>query len=87
MAGGHRQDARLYKDKTSAPTVSTCCVFAVATLAHVEGRAVATVDVPGAYRNACMPDDTRVRMRLNAFLTEVVVQLDPSCSEIGSGVG
>ena len=55
VAGGHRQDARLYKDKASAPTVSTCCVFAIATLAHVEGRAVATVDVPGAYLNACMP--------------------------------
>ena len=61
--------------------VSTCCVFAIATLAHAEGRAVATVDVPGAYLNARMPDDTRVRMRLNAFLTDVVVQLDPSYSD------
>ena len=32
----------------------------IATLAHVEGRAVATMDVPGAYLNACMPNDTRV---------------------------
>jgi len=87
VAGGHRQDARLYKDKASAPTVSTCCVFAIATLAHVEGRAVATVDVPGAYLNACMPDDTRVRMRLNSFLTDVVVQLDPSYSDyVGTDV-
>jgi len=27
VAEGHRLDARLYKDKTSAPTVSKCCVF------------------------------------------------------------
>ena len=47
----------------------------------------ATVDVPGAYLNACMPDDTRVRMRVSAFVTEVVVQLDPSCSEARSGIG
>jgi len=69
VAGRHRQDARLNKDNTSAPTASTCCVFAVAAVAHIEGRAVATVDVPGAYLNACMPNDTRVRMQLNALLT------------------
>ena len=56
-------------------------MFAIATLAHVVGRAVATVNETGAYLNACMPDDTRVRMPLNNFLTEVVVQLDPSYSE------
>ena len=48
---------------------------------------MATVDVPGAYLNARMPDDTRVRMRLNAFLTDVVVQLDPSYSDyVGTDV-
>ena len=37
--------------------------------------------------HAYMPDDTRVKMRVSAFLTEVVVQLDPSCSEARSGIG
>ena len=62
-------------------------MFAIATLAHVVGRAVATVNETGAYLNACMPDDTRVRMRVSAFVTEVVVQLDPSCSEARIGIG
>jgi len=35
VAEGHRLDARLYKDKTSAPQL-----FSIATFAHVEGRAV-----------------------------------------------
>ena len=62
---------------TNAPTLSTCCVFYIATLAHgEERRAATTVDLPGAYSNACNPNYTRVRMQLNNFLTEVVVQLD-----------
>jgi len=81
VAGGHRQDARVYKDKTSSPTVSTCCVLAIATIAHTERRAVATVDVPGAYLNAIMPTETRVRMRLNRFVSDIVIQLDPTYTD------
>ena len=44
VGGGHRQNRYLYKDQTSSPTVSTTCVFTIATIAHKEGRAVATID-------------------------------------------
>lgn len=55
------------------------------TIAHVERRAVATVDVPGAYLNACMSDNKRVLlMRLNTFLTEVVVQLEYNIGAVGN---
>ena len=37
VAGGHHQDRSLYRDS---------CVFAIATIAHHERRAVATVDFP-----------------------------------------
>jgi len=78
VAGGHRQDKSLYKDKTCSPTVSTCSVFLIATIAHKEGRAVATVDVPGAYLNAKIPESTRVFMRLNKTLSDIAIQLDES---------
>jgi len=46
---------------------------------------VATVDVPGAYLNACMSDNKRVLlMRLNTFLTEVVVQLEYNIGAVGN---
>ena len=62
VAGRHRQDPSLYKDITSSTTVCTSSVFTIAILGHTEGRAVATVDVPGAYLNASIPDKTRVYM-------------------------
>ena len=68
VAGGHRQDARLYKDKTCSPTVATPSVFMLATIAQAESRAIATVDIPGAYLNAQMPGNVRVRMRLDASI-------------------
>lgn len=81
VAGGHRQDARLYKDKTCSPTVATPSVFMLATIAQAESRAIATVDIPGAYLNAQMPGNVRVRMRLDASISNVVIQLDPSYAQ------
>lgn len=64
VAWRHRLHARLCEDKTSASKVLTC-VISIATIAHGKGKAVATtVDVPAPYLNPCMPDDTRVRMRM-----------------------
>ena len=80
VGGGHRQKRYLYKDQTSSPTVSTTCVFTVATIAHKERRAIATIDFPGAYLEAYMPKDNavKVHMRLKKQEADFVVQLDPS---------
>ena len=80
VAGGHRQDKRLYKDKTSSPTVATTCVLTVAVMAHTDKRKTATIDFPGAYLNSRMPEDgvQRVRMRLNKEIAAIAVQLDES---------
>ena len=81
VAGGHRQDRSLYRDKTSSPTVSTSSVFLIAAIAQRERRSVCTIDIPGAYLNAKIPESTKVRMRLDKFLSEIVIQLDDSYSE------
>ena len=79
VAGGHQMDREIYKNNNSAPTVATQTVFMVAAIAAAEHRAVAAVDVPGAFLKADMPTDgPPVLMRLDKFLTSVLVELDPS---------
>jgi len=56
--------------------------FLVATLAHLEGRAVAIVDFPGAYLNADMlKSGNVVRMRLDRECFIIVIQLGPSLEQ------
>ena len=49
----------------------------VAAIAAIEGRSVATVDVPGAYLRAEMPKDgEKVYMRLDKFMTNILINID-----------
>ena len=76
VAGGHLQDRTVY-NKASSPTVSTSAVFIVSTIAAAERRAVAVIDFPGAFLNSLMPQDRpQVYMKLNKYLTNVLVHLD-----------
>ena len=78
VAGGHQQDRRVYTDNAS-PTAATQSVLMIAALAAAEGCAVATADVPGAFLKSELPTDgPAVHMRLNKFLTAVLIKLDPS---------
>jgi hypothetical protein len=77
VAGGHMQDRSLYPDKDS-PTAATASVFMVAGIAASEGRAVATVDFPGAYLHSDLPpDQPPVLMRLNKYEAQVLVKIAP----------
>ena len=78
VAGGHRQDKKVYEGKTSSPTVSTTSVFLVAAIAAGERRAVATLDIPGAYLEAAMPADQEpVYMSLDKSLSEQLIKIIP----------
>lgn len=78
VAGGHMMDRSIYKE-ASSPTAATQSVLMVAAIAAMTGRAVAAVDVPGAFLKATMPDDEPpVLMKLDKFLTSVLVKLDNS---------
>jgi hypothetical protein len=74
VAGGHLQDRELYSNGKS-PTVATQAVMMVAAIAGAEGRAVATVDFPGAFLNVDMNKAgvEPVLVKLNKFLTKVLV--------------
>jgi len=79
VAGGHQQKKELFEDSKAAPTVATQSVFMIATIAATEGRAVAAVDVPGAFLKAPISeDDPPIWMKLDKFLTEVLIRLDSS---------
>ena len=76
VAGGHQQDKDIYDNK-SAPTAATQTVLMVAAIAAAEGRAVAAVDVPGAFLKASVSDDDPpIWMKLDKFLTAILVKLD-----------
>lgn len=76
VAGGDQQDKDLYDD-LSAPTVSTCSVFTVLTIAAHEGRKAAVVDIGGAFLNAEMTTGIDVHMRLDRTISDMMVELDP----------
>jgi hypothetical protein len=82
IAGGHLQDRDIYNNGSS-PTVSTGAILIIAAIAARENRAVGSVDFPGAFLNSPMPQegDHVVMMRLNKFLTSVLVAIDPSYSQ------
>ena len=79
VAGGHLQDRDIY-DNGSSPTVSTTSVFIIASIAAKENRSLATIDFPGAFLNSDMPleGSHTVYMRLNKYLTDVLISIDKS---------
>lgn len=79
VAGGHLQDRSVFAEgSTESPTASTTSVFLVAGIAASEGRAVASVDFPGAYLHADLPEDgPEVLMRLNRYEASVLIKLAP----------
>jgi hypothetical protein len=79
VAGGDGQDRSIYDNtELSSSTVSTQSVFTIAAIAALEGRATATVDFPGAYLNSEMPKTgPKVFMRLDRYMTEVLITIDP----------
>jgi len=75
VAGGHQQDRTVYGDKLSSPTVAISSVFMISVIAAGERREVVTLDIPGAYLHAEMPTDCAVHMRLNKYLSNIMIQL------------
>ena len=78
VGGGNLQDKALYGN-VSSPTASTTAILHVAGHAAMEGRAIATMDIGGAYLNASMsPDEPPVHMTIDKHITELLTNMDPS---------
>jgi hypothetical protein len=77
VAGGDGQDRALY-DNISSPTVSLEAVMAILAIAAIQSRKLALVDITGAYLECVMPEGDEVLMELDALLTSILRELDPS---------
>ena len=76
VAGGNQQDKDLYDD-LSSPTVSTCAVMTVFSIAAYEKRSAVVVDIGGAFLNADMDTGIDVYMRLDGTMSGMMIKLDP----------
>ena len=85
-AGGNQQDKQLYDD-LSSPTVSTCAVMTVFSIAAYENRNATVVDIGGAYLNADMSTGVDVYMRLDPTMSKMMITLDESYKEFADKKG
>ena len=72
------QDKSLYENMSS-PTATPTAILVEAGIAAATGKQKASIDIGGAYLNADMaPTGVVVHMTIDAYLTSLLVQLDPT---------
>ena len=86
VAGGNQQDKELYDD-LSSPTVSTCAVLTVFSIAAYEQRGASVVDIGGAYLNADMNTGVDVYMRLDPIMSKMMMTIDESYEQYADHKG
>ena len=74
-ADGRKQREFISKEEASSPTVSTHPLMATCLIDAIEGRDVATVDIPGAFLQATMDED--VWIKFEGAMVDVLVDIDP----------
>jgi hypothetical protein len=74
-ADGRKQREYTNKEDASSPTVAIESVMLSCVIDAMEGRDVATVDIPGAFMQADMDDI--VHMKLEGKMAELLVMIDP----------
>ncbi len=74
-ADGRPQRDYMTKQETSSPTVATEALMLTCVVDAIEGRDVATCDIPGAFMQSDMKG--KVVMKLEGVMAEVIVQIDP----------
>ena len=74
-ADGRKQREFISKEEASSPTVSTPALMVTCLIDAIEGRNVATADIPGAFLQATMDDD--VWIKFENEMVDVLVELDP----------
>jgi hypothetical protein len=75
-ADGRKQREYISPADATSPTVSNEAVFLTAAIEAREGRAKATVDIPGAFMHADQGKDDVVHVRLTDIMVDILLQLD-----------
>jgi hypothetical protein len=74
-ADGRSQREYMSKEETSSPTVATEALILTCVIDAMEGRAVATCDIPGAFMQS--DKKGKVVMKLEGVMAEVILKIDP----------
>jgi hypothetical protein len=74
-ADGRSQREYMSKEETSSPTVATEALILTCVIDAIEGRDVATCDIPGAFMQSDMKG--KVMMKLEGVMAEVIIKIDP----------
>ena len=77
-ADGRRQRDFISKEDAASPTVSLHALMILCMIDALEGRHVATVDIPGAFLQTDMPEGEDVYIRLDGTMAELLCRLDPN---------
>jgi hypothetical protein len=64
------------KQETSSPTVATEALIPTCVIDVIEGRDIATCDIPGAFMQSDMKG--KVVMKLEGVMAEVILKIDPN---------
>ena len=71
---GRKQRVYKTKEETSSPTISTEALFLTCIVDAMEGRDVATLDIPGAFMQADM--DELVHLRIEGEIARLLIRVD-----------
>ena len=78
VAGGNKQRGYIDKEESSSPTVATESVIITAMVDAEEEREVAVIDVPNAFIQTVVEDQTkRVIIRIRGMLVDMLVKIAP----------
>ena len=77
-ANGRSQRDYISKEEASSPTVNLHALMLSCVIDAIEGRYVATSDVPGAFLQTEMPEDEEdVHIRIDGAMAELLAKIDP----------
>ena len=78
VADGSKQCTSIMKEDATSPTVALESVLLMAMIDAAEGRDVTTIDIPNAFIQTRLDDDSnKVLMRLRSKLAELMVEVAP----------
>jgi hypothetical protein len=76
-ADGRPQREYISKDESSSPTVSIYALMTSCLMDAIEGRKVATCDIPGAFLQADWPTDCDCYLKFEGAMVSMIYDIDP----------
>jgi hypothetical protein len=76
-ADGRPQREYISKDESSSPTVSIYALMTSCLMDVIEGRKVATCDIPGAFLQADWPEERDCYLKFEGAMVSMICDIDP----------